>query len=97
MINRYDQVSAAQYKESGFTEGIRNNEGLPFPWGIDDSAALVKWLPTCAAVKGFSRGAVAVFLEEPESDACVGLICDQASWFGFLKDVYSLFNFIAYH
>ena len=34
MINSNDQVTAAQCKESGFIEGIRNSEGLPFHWGV---------------------------------------------------------------
>ena len=76
-----DQVAAAQYKESGFIEGVSNSEGLPFHQGIARFSSMCEAasnkcnFPTCAAAEGFSRGAMTVFLEEPESYACFRPIC----------------------
>ena len=103
MINSTDLVAAAQYKESRFIEGISNSKGLPFHQGIARSRSMCEAapnkgnFPTCVAAEGFNRGAMAVFLEEPESYACFRPICGKAHWFGFIKDVYSFINFFNNH
>ena len=51
------------------------------------------YLPTCVTAEGLIRWALAVFLEEPVPHIIFKPVGGQASWFGFVEDADTLFDF----
>ena len=99
VIHSNSQVTAAKDKESGFVEGISDDEGLPLNWGVVGFSCMGEATSDqcCAAAERCVCGAAAVFLKEPVSDAGLGPICAEAGGFAFVKYADTLFNFIDDH